>query len=328
MSWKVRRASAKCFDAFIVSSITNKYLESVGSLLIQRTREREESVLIEVLLSLRNLIKRLGRHQALNQLDQESFVASSLRLLKSSKTKIVQNTILNLSAVCEADASFLSKSLDRIVAPISQLMSKTEETSIRLDIVNFCAAVSANAENCSDQILNVLERGISDSFYKIVSESFRVLAKLVEKGAKPTKTINELILEKLRVSDIDQEVKDAVIGCAGIFCSKNELSADQQEQAVAVLFKHMGNEITRQAAVKSLQTAMENPASAKFVTRASAQEVGTLASFLRKNHRLLRVSTLNLVSSLIQNGLQKCDEILVELPLLINDQGLVITFDR
>ena len=70
MSWKVRRASAKCFDAFIVSSITNKYLESVGSLLIQRTREREESVLIEVLLSLRNLIKRLGRHQALSQLDQ------------------------------------------------------------------------------------------------------------------------------------------------------------------------------------------------------------------------------------------------------------------
>ena len=98
MSWKVRRASAKCFDAFIVSSITNKYLESVGSLLIQRTREREESVLIEVLLSLRNLIKRLGRHQALSQLDQAmgwNFLVQRFMIIKTkSLVKVMKISTL------------------------------------------------------------------------------------------------------------------------------------------------------------------------------------------------------------------------------------------
>ena len=64
----------------------------------------------------------------------------------------------------------------------SQLMSKTDETSIRLDVINFCAAVSRdNCDSCADQLLTIIERGISDSFYKIVSESFRVLSLLVAK---------------------------------------------------------------------------------------------------------------------------------------------------
>ena len=53
-----------------------------------------------------------------------------------------------------------------------------------------------------------------------------------------------------------------------------------------------------------------------------ASEVPTIASFLRKNQRPLRVSSLNLLGSLIQNGLTNCDDVLVELPQLINEQDL------
>ena len=63
-------------------------------------------------------------------------------------------------------------------------MHKTDETSIRLDVINFCAAVSRDKNcdsSCADQLLAIIERGISDSFYKIVSESFRVLSLLVAK---------------------------------------------------------------------------------------------------------------------------------------------------
>ena len=122
MSWKVRRASAKCFAAFVATSTTvNGDLGKVGSLLIQRTREREESVLIEVLHALRSLIKRLGasgQEGSLKCLDDEALVTATLRLLKSPKTKVVQATILNLVAICEADATFLAKSLGRIIQPI------------------------------------------------------------------------------------------------------------------------------------------------------------------------------------------------------------------
>ena len=64
--------------------------------------------------------------------------------------------------------------------------------------------------------------------------------------------------------------------------------------------------------------------SAILVTKAAVSEIGVIGSFLRKNHRLLRVSSLTLLSTLVKNGLKQCDEVLVELPLLINDQDMHI----
>ena len=86
----------------------------------------------------------------------------------------------------------------------------------------------------------------------------------------------------------------------------------------------MGNEITRQSAVRALQKSMESKNAAPLVTKASVAEIGVIASFLRKNHRLLRVSSLTLLSTLIGAGLKQCDEVLVELPQLITDQDMHI----
>ena len=80
-------------------------------------------------------------------------------------------------------------------------MSKTDETSIRLDVINFCAAVSRNnCDSCADQLLTIIERGISDSFYKIVSESFRVLSLLVAKVS-----IFYTVVIMLKLSSINRE---------------------------------------------------------------------------------------------------------------------------
>ena len=48
----------------------------------------------------------------------------------------------------------------------------------------------------------------------------------------------------------------------------------------------------------------------------------TLASFLRKSQRVLRICTLNFLSVLIRNGLTGVEQILKELPGLINDQDM------
>ena len=108
-------------------------------------------------------------------------------------------------------------------------MAKTDETSIRLDVINFCAAVT-NGPLSDHSLLAIIERGLADSFYKIVSESFRVLSLLVAKGVKPTAVINQLTLEKLRVADIDQEVKDAAIGAVGTLAARDEFTPAELDQ--------------------------------------------------------------------------------------------------
>ena len=132
-------------------------------------------------------------------------------------------------------------------------------------------------------------------------------------------------LDKMRVSDLDQEVKDSAILCVGILLSKGAYNKQQQAIAITVLIERMTNEMTRLSAVKSLQTAMDNPEMAKLIPEMIESEVGIIASFLRKNQRQLRVTSLNLAARLITSGLRNCDQILTELPQLINDQDLHVS---
>ena len=84
----------------------------------------------------------------------------------------------------------------------------------------------------------MLGRGLGDSFYKVVSESFRVLAVLAQKGARIGPSITTVTLEKLTVSDIDQEVKESAIGCVGVLLARDEFKEQQQlETALSLLFK-------------------------------------------------------------------------------------------
>ena len=129
----------------------------------------------------------------------------------------------------------------------------------------------------------------------------------------------------MRVSDLDQEVKDSAILCVGMLLSKEAYNQAEQTIAIQVLIDRMTNEMTRLSAVKALQTAMNNPAIASVIPVMIIPEVSTISSFLRKNQRQLRVTSLNLSVTLIRNGLKKCEDILIELPQLINDQDLHVS---
>ena len=126
----------------------------------------------------------------------------------------------------------------------------------------------------------------------------------------------------MRVSDMDQEVKDSAILCCGMLLAKGAFHGAEQSTAIEVLIQRITNEMTRLSAVKSLQTAMGNAEIAPLISNMIAAEMPVVASFLRKNQRQLRVTTLNLLANLIQNGLRVMDEVMAELPQLINDQDL------
>lgn len=171
-------------------------------------------------------------------------------------------------------------------------------------------------------ILPSLDSAINDSFYKIVAEALRVVLVLIEKGADSYAPTCQAAVNKLSFTDIDQEVKDAAIMCTGVMLSKGALTFTSPESTLVLLIDRMSNEMTRLAAVKSLQIAMANEIVSSITPVMIVDHIATLASFLRKSQRVLRISTLNLLSTLIKNGLTDVNQILVELPSLVNEHDL------
>lgn len=329
VSWKVRRSCAKCFDAIIISPYGSdpQNLSKLSDTLLSRFKEREESVLLEILSTFKTLLKKSSSN--MNAIVKEQiFTNQSVRLLKSKKSKVVVNVITNLSVAVEGCPEFLTASFNRILPLMADLMKNNSETSIRLDVINFFRSISKRIEDeslirdCSDVILPALESSIHDTYYLIVAEALRVVQLLINKGAKPFQPTCQAAFAKLRVTDMDQEVKDAAILCVGVLLSKGAFDANDQREALKVLIHRISNEMTRLSAVKSIQTTMLNPQIKAIISGLIAPEVSVIASFLRKNQRPLRVSSLNLLGTLIQNGLTDCDDVLIELPQLINEQDL------
>ena len=266
VSWKVRRSCAKCFDAIILSpyGADHQNLAKLSETLLTRFKEREESVLLEILATFKTLIKKSGMH--LNRIvNEQPFTNHSIRLLKSKKSKVVVNMINNLSVAVESCPEFLNQSYSRILPMLADLMKNTSETSIRLDVINFFRAISKKIDDeslirdCSEIILPALETSIHDSYYLIVAEALRVVQNLINKGAKPHPPTCQAAFAKLRVTDMDQEVKDAAILCVGVLLSKGAFEAGDQKSALEVLIQRISNEMTRLSAVKSIQTTMNNP---------------------------------------------------------------------
>ena len=266
VSWKVRRSCAKCFDAIILSpyGADHQNLAKLSETLLTRFKEREESVLLEILATFKTLIKKSGMN--LNRIvNEQPFTNHSIRLLKSKKSKVVVNMINNLSVSVESCPEFLNQSYGRILPMLADLMKNTSETSIRLDVINFFRAISKKIDDeslirdCSEIILPALETSIHDSYYLIVAEALRVVQNLINKGAKPHPPTCQAAFAKLRVTDMDQEVKDAAILCVGVLLSKGAFEAGDQKSALEVLIQRISNEMTRLSAVKSIQTTMNNP---------------------------------------------------------------------
>ena len=90
---------------------------------------------------------------------------------------------------------------------------------------------------------------------KTITE-IRVVFALIEKNASAHAPTCDAALKKLGLTDIDQEVKDAAIMTTGIMLAKGALNEPQA--TLAILIERMENEMTRLAAVKALQTAMDN----------------------------------------------------------------------
>jgi cullin-associated NEDD8-dissociated protein 1 len=145
---------------------------------------------------------------------------------------------------------------------------------------------------------------------------------------KYVEQICDVVISKLRLNDIDQEVKERAIGTTGILLSTFGANVTHHLNSILpILLDRVRNEMTRQITVQS------------FVVVAAGNQVNLapimndlltqLAEFLRKNQRALRVSTLTLLSTLVTkyslSPVDGIDRVVREIPSVIVDQDMYIS---
>ncbi|WVZ77753.1 hypothetical protein U9M48_025580 [Paspalum notatum var. saurae] len=282
-SWKVRRASAKCLSAIIVSRpemLSKMYLEACPKL-IERFREREENVKMDIFNTFIELLRQTGNvTKGQGDIDESSprwllkqevpkVVKSINRQLreKSIKTKVGAFSVLKELVVVLPDC--LADHFGSLVPGIEKALNDKSSTSnLKIEALVFTRLVMAShspsvfhpyIQALSAPILSA----IGDRYYKVTAEALRVCGELV-RVLRPNLEASSVdfrpyigpiynaILGRLANQDQDQEVKECAISCMSLVVSTFGDGLQRELPAcLPILVDRMGNEITRLTAVKA-----------------------------------------------------------------------------
>ncbi|XP_050436438.1 cullin-associated NEDD8-dissociated protein 1 [Adelges cooleyi] len=362
MSWKVRRAAAKCLEGIIVTRkdlIADMY-KNVSKSLILRFKEREENVKSDILHVYMALLKQT-KLTSINITVDIADKDSAVYLLQSQVPLIVKAIYIQMkerSVKTRTDCLALLKELV-IVLPGAltnhigtlipgiqfSLSDKKSSSNMKIDTLSFihCVLTSHPPEifyPWAEQLIPSIITAVGDPFYKITAEALLVLQEMV-KVIRPLDrkqdfnfTIYAIQLynctySRLKTSDIDQEVKERSISCMGqIICNLGDVLQNELQVCLPIFLDRLRNEITRLTTVKALIKVAGSPLKINLSPILN-DGVEILASFLRKNQRALKLSTLTLLNMLLNNfhadfSAELLNKILVELPQLINESDLHI----
>ncbi|KAH0978631.1 hypothetical protein GBA52_005808 [Prunus armeniaca] len=362
VSWKVRRAAAKCLAALIVSrpEMLSKLYEEACPKLIDRFKEREENVKMDVFNTFIELLQQTGNvtkgQIEINEqsprwlLKQEvpKIVRSINRQLreKSIKTKVV-GTFSVLKELVVVLPDCLADHIGSLIPGIEKALSDKSSTSnLKIEALIFARLVLAShspsvfhpyIEALSSPVLSA----VGERYYKVTAEALRVCGELVRVvrpniegdgfDFKPyVHPIYNAIMSRLTNQDQDQEVKECAISCMGLVVSTFGDNLDVElPVCLPVLVDRMGNEITRLTAVKAFAVIAASPLKIDL-SCVLEQVIAELTAFLRKANRPLRQATLGTLNSLIvaygdKIGSSAYEVIIVELATLISDSDLHMT---
>uniref|UniRef100_A0A8R1TWV1 TIP120 domain-containing protein n=1 Tax=Onchocerca volvulus TaxID=6282 RepID=A0A8R1TWV1_ONCVO len=397
MSWKVRRACAKCIEALILSRRDEivKYLTSFGPLLISRFKEREDNVKWDImhaytalLSQIRNLIPNFSAiyvpeengdakknacgdvetvtvkggvllRNALSMEQLETLQALDLqipllvkaisRLLNTKALKTKQYCFVLLTHLLRAYPGALGDEMFHLTAGVSSAMNdRSLNTNVKIDTLTFlsgalCTHSPEKLHAYMDVLVPLIVRAVSEQFYKVAAEALTVTTSLIrvlrpltsEQGnfdySPYVDSIYEAIIGKLKATDIDQEVKEKAITAAGLLVATfGDFLKDKLPICLPIFLDRLRNEMTRLVTVKALTVIVNSPLSISLHSILS-DILLLLAEYLRKNHRTLKISTLNLLDSLVTNykyGSMDGSEmmkVLQETPALISEFDLQIS---
>lgn len=330
VSWKVRRSASRALNAMMSSaSNVDLIMSASGTLLLQRMREREESVLVEIIAAFITFVSLSGPKIEKYFEDSNLFASQMIRKLSSSNKKIAKSVVATLSLMVEKCPNYICMESVQLLPHICKLMNDNSP-SVRLEVLSFFTKYAKTVDQeiaaaASSLIVPTLESAIKDSFYRIAAEGLRVLLLLVQKGANCSNSSTvTAALEKLQLTDIDQDVKDSTILCAGALLAKNQVPSSSVEKTIRILAERMSNEMTRISALKALSEAFQNSMIGTYLLKYVSDHLLTLSSFLRKSNRQLRTLTLSFLKNLVAGGCRNVDQVLVEVPPLITEGDLYV----
>ncbi|XP_004613286.2 cullin-associated NEDD8-dissociated protein 2 [Sorex araneus] len=356
MSWKVRRAAAKCLAALVAArpDLLADFHRSLAPALIRRFSEREDNVKADVLGAYVALLRQsrpradepaqAGGHAHLLRGQVPLVMKALRRQLKDRSVRARQGCFSLLSELASVLPGSLAEHMPALVAGIIfSLGDRSSSSTIRIDALAFLQGLLATepAEAFHPhlpRLLPPLLACVADAFYKIAAEALLVLQELVRRlwplaaprklDPEPyVKEMSAATLARLRATDLDQEVKERAISCMGHLVAHlgDRLGADLPP-SLSLLLERLRNEITRLPAVKALTLVAASPLRVDLQP-ILAEALPILASFLRKNQRALRLATLAALDALVQSqglGLPPpaVQAVLAEVPALVHESDM------
>uniref|UniRef100_A0A8C7ITA8 Cullin associated and neddylation dissociated 1 n=1 Tax=Oncorhynchus kisutch TaxID=8019 RepID=A0A8C7ITA8_ONCKI len=359
MSWKVRRAAAKCLDAVVSTrhEMLPEFYRTVSPALIARFKEREENVKADVFHAYLSLLKQTRPAQISGMSDispshrvllQVPMIVKALhKQMKEKSVKTRQCCFNMLTELVNVLPGALTQHIPVLVPGIIfSLNDKSSSSNLKIDALSCLYVVLCNHQPQvfhPHALVPPVVACVGDPFYKITSEALLVsqqLVKVIRPLDQPERDtfdaspyITDLFtctIKRLKAADIDQEVKERAISCMGqIICNLGDSLGDDLPGTLHIFLERLKNEITRLTTVKALTLIAGS--TLKIDLRPILDEaVPILASFLRKNQRALKLSTLAALDILVKNYSDSVtpamiDAVLAELPPLISESDMHVS---
>lgn len=327
MSWKVRRASAKCLSAIILTrpEMLKRFYEQIAPILISRFREREETVKIDVFSTFVDLLRQtklvVTKSTGLKESPLENLkelvpkiVSSLTKQLKqkSVKTRIGVFSLLKELLVVLNGA--LNEHVPAFLPGIQASLEKNAPSNLKIDGLIFLRIfLATHSEEIFSKHIQVISKPViqlvADPYYKIEAEALRVCSELVriiavKKGQSDyesyVSSLYSATLQKLRAQDIDQEVKEAAINCMGLLISTHGDNLTKElPESLAIILERLSNEITRLITIKAIARIASCPLNIDL-TPILTDVISELSNFLRKNNRQIKQSSLTALDIIIR----------------------------
>ncbi|XP_052260170.1 cullin-associated NEDD8-dissociated protein 1-like isoform X7 [Dreissena polymorpha] len=365
MSWKVRRAAAKSLAAVIATrhEMLADFYRGVSPALIARFKEREENVKADIFQAYITLLRQTRPSVTAdpNAMEQEegpvlllqgqipAIVKAIHKQLKEKSVKTRQGCFSLLTELVMVMPGALRDHLPMLVPGIQYALGDKNSTSnMKIDTLAFLHCILSNHNPVVFHpfikvFLPPIVHAVSDPFYKITSEALLVTQQLVkvirplDVDVKSTfdfkpyvKELYSCTLMRLKAADIDQEVKERAISCMGqMIRNLGDQLTTELRDCLPIFLDRLKNEITRLTTVKALTMIASSPL--KIDLRAILTEgIPILASFLRKNQRALKLSTLACLDMLVKNWgssltPEMISDMMKEMPPLINENDLHVS---
>ncbi|XP_061708687.1 cullin-associated NEDD8-dissociated protein 1 isoform X1 [Cydia pomonella] len=372
MSWKVRRAAAKCLESVISTrhELLAEMYQTVSPALIARFKEREENVKCDILSAYTALLRATRPPPALQSITPadnspqalllqrvSGVVRGALRVIRGRSVRARGCALALLRELLAAAPGCLAEHAARVIRALTPaLTDKSTASSMKIETLVFVvclvrghspAAMRAHVAALMPAVLGC----VHDPFYKVTAEALRVLQTLVKvmrplgesENAEhiedstiepPPEELQQFILPmyectlvRLRATDMDQEVKErAIATCGQLLCHFGDYLQNELPVCLPIFLERLRNEITRLTTVKALTKVAASPLRIDLRPILS-EAVPILGSFLRKNQRALKLSTLVLLDTLVQNysndiSIELLAKVLVEVPPLVCEADL------